>query len=207
MREGGSWARGIGVGVGTGVRVGKGVFSGRGAVRVSVGTAVGAVEEEPELPGTTGSRSGVGSPPSVSRLGVGVGEGVLVAGAWVGSGEAGCAVSVTVLVSVGRMGAVIAKTTAPSSLMTGGGGALRRVQAPQPKPARMRTNPKISIPRERIRVMWFISSNRIPTERIVMPRDRAGGIFCMSSNPNQNAFPCQVGLRYGADAQSLDAAG
>jgi hypothetical protein len=192
MRDGGSWARGIGVGVGAGVRVGRGVFSGGGAEGVSVGVSADAGKVESDTPGNMGSKSGVGSLPGASGLGSGSGIGVLVAAAWVGSGEAGCAVSVMVTVSVGRMGAVIANTTAPSSLMTGGGGALRRVHAPQPKPARMRINPKMSIPRERIRVRLFISSNRIPTERIVMPRDRAGGIFCTSINPIQNAFPCQV---------------
>ena len=193
MREGGSWAMGGRVGVGVSVGVGRGVFSGGFAVGVVVGAGVVVLLAS----GNTGSRSGAGPVAGEIRIGSGVGIGVFVGAALVGSVAVGCAASGSGPVSVGRMGAVMASTTAPSSLMTGGGGALRRVQMPHPKPVRMSTQPKISMPRERAGIRFFISSNRIPTERMDMPRDRAGGIFCTSSNPIQNASPCQVKLDYG----------
>ncbi len=179
------------VGVGVGVAVGRGVFSGGCAV----GVAVGAGSAVLVASGNEGSRAGVA--PLSGGVWVGNGVRVFVGAALVGSGAVGRAASGSGPVSVGRIGAVIASTMAPWSLMTGGGGALRRVQMPHPKPARMSTNPKTSMPRERAGSSFFISSNRIPTKTIDMPRDRAGGIFCTSSNPIPNATPCQVKLDYG----------
>lgn len=195
MRDGGSWASGSAVGVGVSVGVGSRVLSGGCGAGVAVGfsVSVGVVGVGSALssaPGNMGSRSGVGPADAESWLGCGVG--VLVATDFVGSSAVGFAGSVAISVLVGWLGAVMARTTAPSSPMTGGGGALRRVQRPHPKPPRMSTQPKISIPRERAGSSFFISSHCIPTARIDMPRERAGGIFCTSSNPIQNVFPCQV---------------
>lgn len=179
------------VGVGVSVAVGRVVFSGVCAVGVAVGGGSVALA----VSGNEGSRSGV--VPLSGGVWVGRGVAVFVGAVPVGSGSVGRAVSGSGPVSVGRLGAVIASTTAPWSLMTGGGGALRRVQIPHPKPAKMSTSPKTSMPRERAGSSFFISRNRIPTKTIDMPRDRAGGTFCTSSNPIPNANPCQVKLDYG----------
>ncbi len=179
--------------VGVGVAVAVGRVGGSGGC--AVGVAVGGGAEVLVVSGNEGSSSGV-SPLSGSVL-VGSGVAVFVGAALVGSGSVGIAVSGSGLESVGWIGAVIASTTAPWSLMTGGGGALRRVRMPHPKPTRMSMSPKTSMTRERAGSSFFISSNRIPTKTIDMPRDRAGGIFCTSSNPIPNATPCQVKLHYG----------
>jgi hypothetical protein len=118
--------------------------------------------------------------------------GVAVGDVAVGSGALGSGA-----VAVARGGAVMANTTAPSSLMTGGAGALTRVQIPQPNPVRMSTMPRINIPRDRAGTNLRISSKSISVAEIGTPCDRAGGIFALPCDPIPIASPCQVKLDYG----------
>ena len=149
MCVGGVCALGQEVGVGLGVRVGSGgVGDGFGGVVVGC---------------HSGRSAGVGPPAAGDWVGRGVGVG----------GSAGVDVGVAEGSAVWS-GAVTATTTAPSSVMTGSGGALTRVQIPQPKPVRS-----------------------ISTPRINMLRDRNGIILRIAVNPISVARPCQVELSYG----------
>jgi hypothetical protein len=134
MRVGGFSALGgfVGVGVGLGRLVG--VRDGGGAVTVHLG-----------------KRSGVGPTLFISALTARVGRGVSVGA---GDGE-GVGVAVGGA-NVGRGAAVSASTTAPTSEITGAGGALKRDHMPHPKPARINSPPIINMALERAGNNLFI---------------------------------------------------
>jgi hypothetical protein len=68
----------------------------------------------------------------------------------------------------------MASTTAPSSVIVGGGGASIRVQIPQPSPAKIINAPSINMPLDSIGVALFIGVN-----------------------PTSTKNPCQVNQPYG----------
>jgi hypothetical protein len=186
MRVGGSAALGTGVCVGVGVGVGRGVFSGCWMVGVGVGAGVVVAL------GNTGRRSGVGPAAGGASVGSGVGVGVSVGDGGVGSGAMG-----STAVAVAGGGAVMANTTAPSSLITGGGGALTRVQMPQPNPVRMSRMPRTNMPRDRAGTNFLMSTNPIPIARLRgLDVDNRHPIYVERSYPNSNPLSSQVGLWY-----------
>jgi hypothetical protein len=135
MRTGGC---GSGVGVGDGVGDGVTVGVGDGGGSVAVWLAVGVTSPADAL--IAGS--------AVAGVAVGVGLGVDV-GVDVGGGSVGVCVA-------RRTGEVTARTTAPASPISGGGGALTRIQMPQPRPARIISPPATSMIRERIGTSLFM---------------------------------------------------
>jgi hypothetical protein len=146
IRVGGLSAGGHGVGLGVGVGVG--------------GRAVG------EFVAVGSGGRGVAVAGSA-----GVNVALVAAVGWVGKGVAvGLAVGVDVAGPVvGLGGAVSASTTAPASVMTGGGGAWTRIQTAQPNPVAISSPPTINMPFERAG-----TALRIDSLSLLDPKDDRG---------------------------------